>query len=369
LARQQQHKSGLSILLLSPRLAPTTAVLARPIHTDTPRYTTAAAARKGWLGRRSTTHLQRVIDPLRLRLLLEVDRLGSITRAAEACSMAQPTASTHLRTLETAVGHRLVERAGRATRLTDAGRLLARHAAIVVSALEELEEELAALDGAVTGSLVLASCDTFGNYVLPTFLRTFAHDRPRADIRVWIGPSGAVVRTVARGDAHLGIAGQTRRREVVLAEPLLRDELAWVAPGRSLAVPRVVSLAGVNDLTLIVPGRESSTRAITERIFSRISYRPARLLELDSVEAVKRAVRAGIGIALLSRLAVADELAAGDLREIQIVGATGAARMIEIVRAEHRPPTPLEQVFEQALRRQCAAMPTSSGGAAAAADG
>ncbi len=52
-------------------------------------------------------HLQRVLDPLRLRLLLEVDRFGSITRAAEACSMGQPTASTHLRILESAVGHRL----------------------------------------------------------------------------------------------------------------------------------------------------------------------------------------------------------------------------------------------------------------------
>lgn len=356
-------------MILGRSHAPTATLLSRRINTDTLRHTKGAAARSGWLGRRSTAHLQRVIDPLRLRLLLEVDRLGSITHAAEACAMAQPTASTHLRTLEAAIGHRLVERAGRATRLTDAGRLLARHAAVVVSALEELEQELAALDGAVTGSLVLASCDTVGNYVLPTVLRTFAQDRPRADIRVWIGPSGEVVQAVARGDAHLGIAGQTRRSEIVLAEPLLRDELAWVAPGAPLTVPRAVALPDVNDLTLVVPGRESSTRAITERVFSRISCRPARLLELDSVEAVKRAVRAGIGIALLSRLAVADELAAGDLREIQVLGAADTARMIEILRAEHRLPSPLEQLFEQALRRHCAGMRMSSGGEAAAADG
>lgn len=278
--------------------------------------------------------------------------------------MAQPTASTHLRTLETALGHRLVERAGRATRLTDAGRLLARHAAVVVAALEELEEELVALDGAVTGSLVVACCDSFGNYVLPGVLRAFAQERPRADIRIQVGPSGEVGRAVARGDAHLGIAGQTRRSEIVHAEPLLRDELAWVASGRSAVLPG----ADVHDVTLIVPGRESSTRAMTERLLGRARYRPARVLELDSVEAVKRAVRSDVGVALVSRLAVADELAAGELREITLLGGLGVVRMIEILRSEHRQPTPLEQAFEQALRLHCAELHGPSRPEAAAAN-
>ena len=296
-------------------------------------------------------HLQRVIDPLRLRLLLEVDRLGSITRAAEACSMAQPTASTHLRTLETAVGHRLVERHGRATRLTDAGRLLAQHAAIVVSALEELEAQLAELAGASTGSLVIACCDSFGNYALPEVLRTFTRDRPRADIRVHIAPSGEVVRAVARGEAHVGIAGRTRRSERVLAEPLFEDELTWIASPRAHTVPRTISGTDVPGLTLIATSCESSTRAITERILSRLERRPAHVVELDSIEAVKRAVRTQLGVALVSRLAVADELEAGDLREVQFLGAAGATRTIEILHAEGRTPTPLEQAFEQTLRR------------------
>jgi len=275
--------------------------------------------------------------------------------------MAQPTASTHLRTLETALGHRLVERAGRATRLTDAGRLLARHAAVVVAALEELEEELVALDGAVTGSLVLACCDSFGDYVLPAMLRAFAHERPRVDIRIHVGPSGDVARAVARGDAHLGIAGQTRRTENVHAEALLRDELTWVASGRSAPVTR----ADVRDVTLIVPGRESSTRAMTERLLGRAGSRPTRVLELDSLEAVKRAVRSEVGVALLSRLAVADDVAAGHLREIRFLGVLGVVRTIDILRSEQRQPAPLEQAFEHALRLHCAALLTPSRAATA----
>ncbi len=267
--------------------------------------------------------------------------------------MGQPTASTHLHTLEAAVGHQLVERAGRGTRLTDAGRLLASHATVVVSALQKLEAELAALDGAVTGSLILSSCDTFGNYVLPATLGAFGRDRPLADIRVRIEPSGDVVRSVARDDAHVGIAGKMRRTEPVVGEPLIRDELTWVAAAGS-GIPHVLTPADVRASTLIVPGRESSTRAITERILGGVKHRPTRVLELGSVEAIKRAVRAGLGVALLSRLAVADELEAGELRQIELLGAPAASRMIEIVRRENRDATPLEQAFERVLRLFCA---------------
>jgi molybdate transport repressor ModE-like protein len=282
-----------------------------------------------------------------LRLLLEVDRLGSITRAAESCSMSQPTASTHLRTLETAVGHRLVERAGRATRLTDAGRLLAQHAAVVVHALEEFEAELASLANAEAGSLVVASCDTFGTYVLPDVLGAFTRDRPRADVHVRIGSSGDVVRAVADRQAHLGIVGRMRRSERVIGEALLRDELVWIASPRT----RAFSAADVPALTLVGTDGASSTRAFTERAVTRLGLHPARLIELDSVEAVKRAVRSQLGIALVSRLAVADELRRGELRQLPLRGAT---RTIEIVRVEGRRPTPLQQAFEDTLRRRCA---------------
>jgi molybdate transport repressor ModE-like protein len=293
-----------------------------------------------------------VLDPLRLRLLLEVDRLGSITRAAEACSVGQPTASTHLHRLEAAVGHRLFERAGRGTRLTDAGHLLARHATAVLSTLEALEEELAALGGARSGVLRLAACDGFGTFVLPAVLAAFGRERPQVEMHVGIAPSGGVLRAVAAGDAHLGIAGATRRPGGVVAVPLMRDRLVWIAP-RDLLDADTLSPAALAELPLVVPGPESSTRALTERLLRRLAVRPAQMLELDSIEAVKRAVRAGMGVAMVSRSTVADELEAGHLREIELLGAGFEERTIEIVRLEHRRPTPLEQAFEHALRVHC----------------
>jgi molybdate transport repressor ModE-like protein len=295
----------------------------------------------------------RVIDPLRLRLLVEVDRLGSITRAGEACSMSQSTASTHLHTLEAALAHRLVERAGRATRLTDAGRLLARHAVIVLSSLEALDEGLAALDGAITGTLLVASCDTFGNYVLPRLLGPFAEQRPGAEIHLRIASSDEVARAIASGEANVGIACQSRKTDGVVAAPLLRDELVWIGPGRLDAVPRAISRPDIEQRALIVPGRESHSGSVTDEALNRLGCRPRQLLKLESIEAVKRAVRAEVGIALVSRLAVADELAVGQLRELEVLGAGGVARTIEILSREDRQPTPLEQVFEGMLRLDC----------------
>src|ERR671936_1075290 len=100
------------------------------------------------------------LDPARLRLLVEVGRRGSISAAAEASRMGQPSATKHLQTLEAAVGAKLVERHGRASRLTEAGEVVAAHAQRVLDTLEGMHEELRALAGAERGMLKLAASTT-----------------------------------------------------------------------------------------------------------------------------------------------------------------------------------------------------------------
>jgi DNA-binding transcriptional LysR family regulator len=299
--------------------------------------------------RTGISRLEAAVVPRRLRLLLEVERLGSITRAADACSVGQPTASADLRALEAAVGRPLCERSGRATRLTAAGRLLSAQVATVMSMVEGLEQELGALDSGLGGAVQVAASEGFGAYVLPSVVAEFARERPGVEIDTRIAPSGDVARMVLRGAAQLGIAGPTRRLLGVVAEPLTHDELVWIAPDGRLGPP--AKLAG---LAVVVPRGESSTRALVERALSHAGWRPERVIEVDSVEGVKRAVRAGAGVAAVSRVAAADELAAGTLREFAPLAAP-LTRVIELVRGEHRRPTPLEQALEQSLRVHCEA--------------
>src|SRR6267143_3592940 len=178
------------------------------------------------------------LDPLRLRLLVEVQRQGSISAAAEACRVGQPSATKHLQTLETAVGERLIERNGRASRLTEAGRLVAEHATRVLDTLESMREELQALRDAERGTLTLAASTTPGTYVLPSILQCFAERHPRVDVDVVIGSSTWVAERVARRDVSLGLAGEVDLPSGVRAEPFLEDEVIGIAARGQLKLRR-----------------------------------------------------------------------------------------------------------------------------------
>src|SRR5919106_3933307 len=173
------------------------------------------------------------LDPQRLRLIVELRRRGSISAAADACRMGQPSATKHLKTLESAVGDKLVERSGRASRLTEAGEVVAAHAQRVLDTLEGMYEELRALRGAELGTLSLAASTTPGSYVLPSLLECFAERHPRVEVDVVIGSSRWVAQRVAHRDVSLGMAGELDWPDGVIAEPFLEDEIVGIAaPGR-----------------------------------------------------------------------------------------------------------------------------------------
>src|SRR5919201_5663892 len=174
-----------------------------------------------------------VLDPGRLRLLVEVGRRGSISAAAEACRIGQPSATKHLQTLEAALGEKLVERNGRSSRLTEAGALVAEHAVRVLDTLDGMREELRALRDAERGTLALAASTTPGTYVLPSILQCFAERHPRVEVDIVIGASSWVADQVARRDVSLGLAGEVDLPPGVSAEPFLEDEVIGIAaPGR-----------------------------------------------------------------------------------------------------------------------------------------
>src|SRR6266542_527586 len=172
------------------------------------------------------------LDPLRLRLLVEVERRGSISAAAEACRVGQPSATKHLKTLEAAVGEKLVERDGRSSRLTEAGGIVAEHAVRVLDTLDGMREELEALRNAERGTLVLAASTTPGTYVLPSILQCFAERHPRVEVDIVIGPSTWVADQVAHREVSLGLAGEVDLPSGIIAEPFLEDEVIGIAaPG------------------------------------------------------------------------------------------------------------------------------------------
>jgi molybdate transport repressor ModE-like protein len=295
------------------------------------------------------------LDPARLRLLVEVGRRGSVSAAAVACRIGQPSATKQLQRLEGAVGTKLVERHGRASRLTEAGSVVAVHAQRVLDTLDSMQEDLRALGAAERGTLALAASTTPGTYVLPAVLRRFADGHPGIDVDVVIGSSTWVTERVARREVQLGLAGEVDLPDGVTAEPFLDDEIVGVAaPGdRSASVHGSAQIRALAQHTLLVREPGSSTRSVSERYLARAGYRPAKRWELDSNEAIKRSVAAGLGVGFLSRLVVADELERGELVSFAFDGAEAMRRSVYVVRPDGREPTPAERAFIRTLRACC----------------
>lgn len=270
--------------------------------------------------------------------------------------MGQPSATKHLQTLEAAVGAKLLERAGRATRLTEAGEVVATHALRVLDTLDAMGEELRALQGAERGTLSLAASTTPGSYVLPSILQCFADRHPGVEVDVVIGSSSWVAERVARREVSLGLAGEVPLPDGVMAEAFLEDEVIGIAaPGTVKPKRGVVPAEALADSTLLVRERGSSTRAVAERYLTRAGYHAGKRWELDSNEAIKRSVAAGLGVGFVSRLVVEDELRRGELVEFRVAGAEPMRRAVYLVRPDAREPTPSERAFIETLCSCCGA--------------
>lgn len=293
------------------------------------------------------------MDPLRLRLLVEVGRQGSISAAADACHMGQPSATKHLQTLEAAVGAKLLERSGRATRLTQAGEVVAAHGLRVLDALADMGEELRALDDGETGTLSLAASTTPGSYVLPSILQCFADRHPGVHVDVAGGSSAWVAERVASRDVSLGLAGEVPLPDGVIAEPFLDDEVVGIAAPGTMDAGSSVPPEALADMTLLVRERGSSTRAVADRHLARAGFHAAKRWELDSNEAIKRSVAAGLGIGFVSRLVAEDELRRGELVDFEVAGAGPMRRSVYLLRPDGRDPTRAERAFIETLCSCC----------------
>ena len=293
-------------------------------------------------------------DTTRLRLLVEIERKGSVSKAAEAIGIGQPTASAHLRLLETSAGQPLVERNGRGSRLTEAGRVLAQHASEALGTLAAGEEELNALSGLEAGTIHVGASTTPGVYVLPSTLACFRRDHPNVRIEVEIASSGEIVERLLAGRIQLGLVGEIAVDDRVVLEPFLSDEIVGVArPGALRLRDGRADPQALAEETLLVRERTSSTRHLGDRALAKAGIRPRQVWELDSSEAIKRAAREGLGFALLSQYAVAEEVERGDLEAFRLVGVPRIERTLDLARSARRAPAPSERNFIATLTRCC----------------
>jgi DNA-binding transcriptional LysR family regulator len=254
-----------------------------------------------------------------LRAFHAVAVAGSITAAARTLQVTQPAVSKQLGDLEDALGARLVDRLPRGIRLTTAGRALLDHARRIFGIEHTAEVELAALVGVRRGELSIGASTTVGSYLVPPVLGAFQRQHPRLRLDLQIGNTAAVHDLVRRQLVELGLTEGSVNDDDLEASVFDHDDMvAIAAPGDPVLSRLPLSARELVGLPFVMRERGSGTREVIEAALAKRRLAVEPIMSLGSTEAVKHAVAARLGVAIVSRLTVALELASGSLVAIEL---------------------------------------------------
>ena len=247
-----------------------------------------------------------------LTSFLAVVRGGSITVAADALFVTQPSVSAALAALNREVGVDLLERAGRSVRLSPAGTAFAPYAADVIGLLEKGREAAQQAADAGEGRLRIAAVTTAAESFVPPLMKAFGTRRPGLELMLDVGNRAAVLDAVLDHRADVGISGHPPTDERLEALPLSENEIVLIAaPDDPLVGTKPAAAAELLEgRTWLLREQASGTRALNERFLAAAGIEP-RTLTLGSNGAIKQAARAGLGVSLISRASVEAELMSG----------------------------------------------------------
>lgn len=262
------------------------------------------------------------MDVRQLEIFVKVAEFGSFSRAAEALLLTQPTVSEHIRSLEEELGVRLLDRLGRGAAPTKAGQLLLGYARRIQELHREARQALDQFQGRMSGELVVGASTIPGEYILPALIGRFKEKYPDIAISLLIGDSQRVVEWVLEGRAEVGVAGGHLPHRSLEYRELMPDELVVVVSGSHPWHGRKsATLDEVRREPLIVRERGSGSRQALERALAEVGLDLSAFRvvgEMGSTQAIKQAVKAGVGISLISKRAVGEECQYGLLHCVKV---------------------------------------------------
>ena len=272
-----------------------------------------------------------------LEAYLKVAEYRNFSRAAEALELTQPSVTARIQALERNLGDVLFERNGRGVRLTGAGESFLPHATRVLEALQDGRDAVQSIRRLELGALRLGAAPTVSTYVLPGLLKEFSSRYPGLDISVHTEYSSQIVRMVLADEVQVGLERAITHPEVETVT-LYEDEVVLVAaPGDEFAKRGSVNIEDVAERHLIMFDRGSSYYALVDNALREAGVLVTPAMELDNMEATKKMVQGGLGVAMLPQVAVAHELESGELREIKINKMTMPKREIALIYRRGRP--------------------------------
>jgi DNA-binding transcriptional LysR family regulator len=270
-----------------------------------------------------------------LQALVEVARLGSVTRAANALYVTQPALTARLNALEKAVGVPLLVRRRGGVRLTEAGRTFLPYAERALQAVAEGREVLAALERGAGGHVAIGASPVVSTYALPSLLKRFAVTHPDVQVTVRTGHSEEVLELIKRSEVDVGLI-RTLRDPDIEQFTLYEDALVLVVdPAHAFAGRGEANLGELAEQHFILFDRASSYHELATALFLEAGIVLRGTMELDNIDSAKKMIQQGLGVAFLPLVAIADEVRSGDLRVVRLLDRSPSRRPIVAARRRH----------------------------------
>jgi DNA-binding transcriptional LysR family regulator len=255
-----------------------------------------------------------------LRIFEAVARNLSFSRAAEALHLSQPAVSMQVKGIERILGLPLTEQLGKKIFLTDAGREVLHASQSITARLDELQANLAQLRDVESGRLNLAVTST-ANPIATSLLARFRSAHPKVDIHLEVANRAEVLHQLAVNRIDLAIMGQVPEGLDLEATRFMDNPLGIIAPpSHPLARRKNIPVAQLASESFLVREAGSGTRGAMERFFAARGLEIRTSMEMSSNEAIKHAVRAGLGLGILSLQSLELELALKRLVVLDVEG-------------------------------------------------
>ena len=285
-------------------------------------------------------------DPL--KIFITVVEHKNFSRAAEELYISQSSVSMQVRNLENELGTKLINRSPKYLELTQSGEIFYGFAKKILLLYDKAKEEIDLLSNVVTGGLKVGASNTIGEYILPIILTEFAAQFPNVGIETSISNTEEISQAVRANHLDLALVeGEVNRSDFVI-HPLMEDEIILVVPNQhSLARLPIVTADDLQDQVWIFRENGSGTRAFSDKLIKDRGIHVKKSYVLGSGQAVKQAVIAGLGIALVSSWIVRKELTARELTAIRIKGKRLTRSFLLIKTKNHEQSKAMEVFTEQ----------------------
>ncbi len=295
-----------------------------------------------------------------LKVFESVARHLNYTRAAEELHLTQPAVSMQIKQLEEGLGVALLEQLGKRIHLTEAGQEALTYTRSVTQQLDELEGVLNQIKG-LSGGRLRISVATTANYIIPTLLGTFSRRYPDVTVTLDVTNRETLLQQLNENIVDLVIMGQPPAEANVEAEAFMDNPLVVVAPpDHPLAGKKKIPLEQLQEEIFLVRESGSGTRIAMERFFSERGMKLKTGMEVGSNEAIKQSVQAGLGLGLLSRATIEQELTLKRLVVLDIKGFP-IMRHWFVVHRRGKRLSPVAQAFHDFILAEAKKLVGSSG--------